>query len=293
MKKPTNDEIADLLERIGDLLDIQDANPFRIRAYQSAANTARYLDQSLAELAQQKRWDDLKALPNIGEGITALIGEYVSSGRSTLLQDLESQTGPEATLLQVPGIGPEFAKRIVKQIQVESLPELEIAAHDGRLETVEGFGQRRVEGVRTALAGLLSQGARSSQKNRTEKTKKPAENEDKPSVALLLDIDEEYRKQAKAGKLHKIAPRRFNPEKKEWLPVMHTKREGWNFTVLFSNTAQAHQLEKTDDWVVIYYEKDDKEEQNTIVTETKGSLEGKRVVRGRSAETQEFYQVKA
>jgi DNA polymerase (family X) len=70
---------------------------------------------------------------------------------------------------------------------------------------------------------------------------------------------------------------------------MHAKREGWDFTVLFSNTAQAHKLEKTDDWVVIYFERDGKEHQHTIVTETKGSLEGKRVVRGREAESRKYY----
>lgn len=293
LNKPTNEQIADLLERIADLLEIQGANPFRVRAYHAGADTIRTLDQSVADLVRQTRWSDLKALPNIGEGITALIHEYVSTGQLNLLHDLEAQVGPEAALVQVPGIGPEFAKRIVQQIDVVSLPELEMAAHDGRLETVEGFGERRVEGIRAALAGMLSQSARAAQQDRTQKGQDQEKSTDKPSVALLLDIDAEYRQRAEKDELQKIAPRRFNPENREWLPVMHTKREGWLFTVLFSNTAQAHQLQKTDDWVVIYYEHDGKEQQNTVVTETKGPLEGKRVVRGRSAETQEHYRAKA
>src|SRR5690606_19168958 len=112
--------------------------------------------------------------------------------------------------------------------------------------------------------------------------KQQPQSDERPSVELLLEIDAEYRRRAEAGELKKIAPRRFNPDHEEWLPVMHAKRDGWSFTVLFSNTAQAHQLEKTDDWVVIYYEKDGIERQNTVVTETRGPLEGKRVVRGRS-----------
>jgi hypothetical protein len=56
------------------------------------------------------------------------------------------------------------------------------------------------------------------------------------------------------------------------------------FSVLFSNTPQAHKLGKTRDWVVIYYERDGIEHQNTVVTETGGSLQGKRVVHGREAE---------
>jgi hypothetical protein len=111
-------------------------------------------------------------------------------------------------------------------------------------------------------------------------------------VAILLELDAEYRHRAGAGELQRIAPRRFNPQGEAWLPIMHATRQGWKFTVLFSNTARAHELEKTDDWVVIYYQKtgDGDERQNTVVTETSGPLEGKRVVRGRAAETRQYYQ---
>ena len=101
----------------------------------------------------------------------------------------------------------------------------------------------------------------------------------------LLEVDRDYRKLARAGKLPKIAPRRFNPEKRAWLPVMHTERDGWHFTVLFSNTARAHQLGRTEDWVVIYfYDGEHEEAQQTVVTETHGPLKGQRVVRGREQE---------
>ena len=104
-------------------------------------------------------------------------------------------------------------------------------------------------------------------------------------MRLLLEIDAEYRKQAAAGKLSRIAPKRFNPEGKAWLPILHAEREGWHFTALFSNTARAHQLGRTDDWVVIYFYDDDHQEgQCTVVTETHGSREGERVVRGREDE---------
>ena len=69
------------------------------------------------------------------------------------------------------------------------------------------------------------------------------------------------------------------------MPILHTDRENWHFTALFSNTARAHQLGRTDDWVVVYYYDDDHEEgQSTIVTETKGPMTGERVIRGREAE---------
>jgi len=93
--------------------------------------------------------------------------------------------------------------------------------------------------------------------------------------------------------LRKIAPKRFNPEGKAWLPILHTGREDWHFTVLFSNTAQAHKLNKTDDWVVIFYEKDGVEDQATVVTETRDELKGKRVVRGREQECKKYYSAKS
>ena len=70
-----------------------------------------------------------------------------------------------------------------------------------------------------------------------------------PTVELILQLDTEYRKKAEAGELKKIAPKRHNPDGESWLPILTTVGEGWRFTVLFSNTARAHELGKTQDWV--------------------------------------------
>jgi hypothetical protein len=111
-----------------------------------------------------------------------------------------------------------------------------------------------------------------------------------PSVAVLLDVDREYRDKAAAGTLPTIAPRRFNPKNESWLPILHTERDEWHFTALFSNTGRAHDLGRTRDWVVIYFYNDHHEEgQHTIVTETRGPLVGSRVVRGREDECRDFY----
>lgn len=292
VKQPTNAQIADVLDRIAELLDVQDANPFRIRAYREGGQYLRDLDQSAADYIRRDDRQKLIELPHIGTGIAAIIGEYVTTGKSGLLDDLEAKVSPEVVIGKVPGIGPELAARIVDKLDIETLPELEEAAHDGRLATVEGFGARRVEGVLTALAGMLSTAAQSRQRRRAPEGKaSDAKSDERPPIDLILKVDADYRKQAEAEKLPKITPRRFNPENEAWLPVMHAKRDGWDFTALFSNTAKAHELEKTDDWVVIYYEKDGKERQNTVVTETQGALKDKRVVRGRDAESREHYQV--
>ncbi len=90
MNEPTNAQIADVLEHIADLLEAQDVNPFRVRAYREGARTVLHLDQPVADFIHRDQFDELKALPNIGDGIAAVIGEYVSSGQSGLLQELEA-----------------------------------------------------------------------------------------------------------------------------------------------------------------------------------------------------------
>jgi len=105
-------------------------------------------------------------------------------------------------------------------------------------------------------------------------------------VADLLEAQHAspYRVRAGRDALRRITPRRFNPEGRAWLPVLHTERDDWSFHALFSNTARAHELGRTRDWVVIFYERDGDEGQCTVVTERAGPLRGRRVVRGREAE---------
>jgi hypothetical protein len=113
---------------------------------------------------------------------------------------------------------------------------------------------------------------------------------DAPSVDVLLDIDREYREKASAGALKLIAPRRMNPEGQAWLPVLHTRYGPWQFTALFSNTELAHDLHRTRDWVVVYFTDPEREEgQFTVVTERRGTLTGRRVVRGREPECARHY----
>jgi putative hydrolase len=233
----------------------------------------------------------LVALPNIGEGLARVIIEFVNTGRSGQLERLQGETSPAALFAQVPGIGEELAQRIEKELGIRTLEELEQAGYDGRLEQVEGFGSKRVKAVLAALAGILSRSAQKRQQRRTG-SGRDAEGaaSERPPVDLLLEIDAEYRRRAEEDELPTIAPKRFNPDHEAWLPVLNAERKGWSFTALFSNTARAHELEMTHDWVVIYYKRNGHEEQNTVVTATKGPLSGRRIVRGREAETQEYYQ---
>ena len=283
--QPSNDQIASVLDQIADLLEIKDANPFRVQSYHDAADTVREKDESIAEVVLNSGEQALIELPDIGEGIASIISSYVRTGRSEMLDRLQGEIEPSDLFKKVPGIGEKLARRIADKLDISTLEELEQAAHDSRLGEVPGFGPKKVSNIRVSLAGMLSTAAQRSmqQQKREEKGK------EQPSVATLLEVDKIYRQKAEKGELHKIAPKRFNPDGKAWLPILNTKHDGWSFTALYSNTARAHDLNKIHDWVVLYFEKDGREDQATVVTETKGPLKGKRVVRGREQECREYY----
>ncbi|MDH5305833.1 MAG: helix-hairpin-helix domain-containing protein [Myxococcales bacterium] len=279
-----NDEIADVLERVADLLEVQHASPYRVRAYRRGARTVRSHPSPIAALVLAG--EPLEDLPGIGRSLSGAISETVQRGRLGLLERLEGQVSPEDLFTTVPGIGEVLAARIHRELGVDTLEELELAAHDGRLETLAGLGSRRVRGLRDALAGILSRSSRRQARRIGTITGRQVP---PPKVKTLLAVDALYRRRAAAGELRCIAPRRFNPEGEAWLPVLHTERDGWTFQALFSNTARAHELGRTRDWVVLYYERDGDEGQCTIVTEPRGALAGKRVVRGRESECARAY----
>lgn len=286
----SNEDVAETLERVADLLEAQDANPFRVRAYRNAVATLRELDRPVRELLDEGGTKALEELPGIGASLASAIRESVYTGRLGMLDRLEGQVSPEDLFTTVPGIGDELARRIHAELAIDTLEELELAAHDGRLEEVDGFGPRRTRAVRESLGNILSRSVR-RRARRVDRNggPAPAGESERPPVGVLLDVDQEYRRKAGAGELPTIAPRRFNPEGAPWLPILHTLRGPWHFTALFSNTARAHRLGKTDDWVVLYHERDGHERQATVVTEHQGALAGRRVVRGRERECREHY----
>jgi DNA polymerase (family 10) len=273
-----NRQIAERLERIAELLELRDENPHRVRAYRKAAARVREHEGRLEERFRERGQEALRELPGVGDSISAVIGELLRSGSSRLLRDLEADLDPVAMFSRIPGMSGTLARRVVEELGLRSLEDLEQAAHDGRLLQVDGFGTKRVQGVREVLAARLSRGRPTS-----------AVDAAAPPVEFLLDVDAQYRRQAERGELRTIAPRRFNPERRSWLPILELSLEEWDFTVLFSNTALAHDRGKTRDWVVIYYARDGEEGQCTVVTAGEGSLEGKRVIRGRERECRDYY----
>lgn len=280
MQASLNQQIAMKLAQAADLLEQQGANPFRISAYRHASETVLRLQQDIGELTETAGSAGLIELPNIGKGIASAIQELLTTGHWAQLERLRGTLDPVQLFQSVPGIGPKLAGQIDKTLHIDTLEALETAACDGRLEQVPGVGVRRVAGIRSALGALLD---RTRSRPRRQVT-------DGPAVKTLLEVDAEYRLQVKQGRLSMVAPRRFNPQGKAWLPVLHTDHDGWHFTAMYSNTARAHELQHTHDWVVLYFYDDDHQEgQGTVVTESRGPLIGQRVVRGRELECREYY----
>lgn len=271
-----NVRIAELLRQAATLRAAQQDNRFRIAAYREAARRILQLPESVRTIYERGGQAALDALPSIGPGIAGAIAEILTTGRWSQLERLRGEVEPQQVFRSIAGIGPELSQRLHDELQVDTLEALEAAAHTGRLEQVRGVGARRAAAIRAALTQLLERGRRSPRRP-------PAAGG--PGVQDLLAIDADYRAKAAAGELPTIAPRRFNPEGRSWLPVWHAQRGHWHYTVMFSNTARAHELQREHDWVVIYFHDDDLiEHQCTVVTETRGPLAGRRVVRGREAE---------
>ena len=269
----SNAALARQLAQFADLLEQQNADVFRVGAYRKAAKVVARLDRPVAEILASGGLDALMELPGVGRRIAAALSEMVATGHWSQLERVRGTLDPGALFRSVPGIGATLASRLCERLHIETLEQLEIAAYDGRLDSVPGLGPRRLQMIRDGLAQRLGRPARVWYRQ-------PA-----PPVATLLDVDREYREKSAAGALHKISPRRFNPRSEAWLPILHTRRGSWEFTALYSNSRLAHDLDRTRDWVVIYFHTDTSAEGRcTVVTETRGPLTGKRVVRGREHE---------
>ena len=275
-----NHWIAARLRDVADLLEQQGANPFRTGAYRRAADTLDTMQRNARDILARQGVEGLIELPHIGKSIASAIVEMIQTGRWLQLERLRGSIDPVKLFCTIPGIGPRLAADIVSHLHVETLEELETAAYDGRLREVPGVGPRRVTAIRQALASLL-------QRRRVGRTTQPTS---VPDVAELLDVDLEYREKSEAGQLPLIQPRRFASDEGASLPIYHTQRGDWHFTVLYSNTPRAHELGRTRDWVVIYFHAhSEPEAQCTVVTEHFGPLRGLRVVRGREEESGRFH----
>jgi hypothetical protein len=272
-----NRRIAKHLLDYAEYLDAREANIYRVRAYRRAAETVLGLDRRVSDVVTLEGREGLEQLPGIGSHLSFTLEELVRTGEFRTLNREGGAIDAERVLRSLPGVGPHLARQIHEQLGVKTLEELEQAIHEGRLSEL-GVGPKRLRSIRDVLATRLGH------------HRALAVGRGQPKVAELLAVDQEYRALAAAMSLPRIAPRRFNPTQEPWLPIYQTRRQNWRYRALFSNTALAHRLGQTHDWVVIYFEDGLTSGQRTVVTENRGDLHGRRVVRGREEECREYYE---
>ncbi len=136
-----NADIAAIFEEIADLLEIQGANPFRVRAYRNGARTVGEFGRDLAILL--KKGESLPKLPGIGTDLGEKIREIADTGNCAFLEKLHRQLPPAITeLLKIPGLGPKRVKTLYHELDVQTLEQLYRAAKDGRIRQLPGFGDK-------------------------------------------------------------------------------------------------------------------------------------------------------
>jgi DNA polymerase (family 10) len=136
-----NAEIAEQFNRLADLLELEDANPFRVRAYRTAARTISGLSHSLAELLAAG--EDLSKLPGIGKDLAGKIRTLVETGRLPLLEEVQARTPAALSdLMKIDGLGPKRVKALHQQLHISSFEDLQRAARSGKIRTLAGFGAK-------------------------------------------------------------------------------------------------------------------------------------------------------
>ena len=145
-----NIEVADILEELGDLLEIQGSNPFRIRAYRNAVRTVRGLTRPLAAMVEAE--EDLTALPAIGKDMSAHIVELIQTGALARLAEVSAEVPRSLVqLVKLDGVGPKKTKKVWESLGVTTVDELEAAVKAGRVESLEGFGATSVQKILTSI----------------------------------------------------------------------------------------------------------------------------------------------
>jgi len=145
----TNHEIADIFQRIGDMMDILGENRFKVLAYRRAAENIQNLGQDIRAYWQA---GTLQEIPGIGQAIADKIDELLSTGRLEFYERLEEQVPPGVvSLLEIPDVGPKTARLLWDELGLQSVAEVEGAARDGKLRALKGMGARSEAKI---LAGI-------------------------------------------------------------------------------------------------------------------------------------------
>ncbi|MGX2039409.1 DNA polymerase/3'-5' exonuclease PolX [Methylocaldum sp. MU1018] len=145
-----NADIAGIFEEIADLLEIDGANAFRIRAYHNAARVLQELGKDVRAMVQ--KGEDLTELPGIGTDLAGKIKEVVDTGHCKALDELHKRLPPAiAELLKIPGLGPKRVRALYRELGIQTLEQLRRAVRDHRIQTLPGFGEKTEIHIADAL----------------------------------------------------------------------------------------------------------------------------------------------
>lgn len=148
----TNKEIAATFDLIGDLLEFQNANPFRVRAYRNASRTIGDLSEPVAEIARDSE-RNLTEIDGIGKDLAEKITQLVTTGEIKQLEELKAQVPTSVlALLRVPGMGPKKAAVLFKELGIETLEQLRTACEQQQVRNLKGFGAKTEETILKGLA---------------------------------------------------------------------------------------------------------------------------------------------
>ena len=155
----TNEQIAELFENMGTLLEMKGDGVFKIRAYQRAARTIEQLASPLATAVANG--EDLTKIPGVGKAISEKIAEFISTGQVSAYERLVEELPPGVLdLKEIPGVGPKMAMAISQQLGISTVDGVAEAAADGRLATLPRMGKRAAEGILRHINAFKGMGSR-------------------------------------------------------------------------------------------------------------------------------------
>jgi DNA polymerase (family 10) len=144
-----NKELADLFEKMADILEFKNENPFKISAYRRASRVLGDLTQDIQEIAES---GELKKVPGIGEGMSQKIEEYLKTGKISKYEEIKKGVSDELiAMMEIPGMGPKTLSLIHKEKGIGNLSQLEKALEDGSLIDLPGMGEKKAENIKRGI----------------------------------------------------------------------------------------------------------------------------------------------
>lgn len=154
-----NSDIADIFNKVADMLEIDGANVFRVRAYRDAAATINGQPRSIKDMVEQG--EDLTELPGIGKDLAGKIEEIVKTGELSQLKELEKKVPPElVNLLKIQGLGPKKIQKLHRELGINNLEDLKKALEKGEVRKLEGFGKKTEENILSEISRMKETGQR-------------------------------------------------------------------------------------------------------------------------------------